>query len=178
MILTVTPFRITIGWKIRVVPKNLGNSHDETQSTLPGASPLGISWSVACLGGTNNQNIRTAPFFILLFHPLVFSFHPLVFFFLPFVFPWALPSYLPFLPFNFYFFPLDLDLPFHWSLPSFPWTFPSFPRTFPSFPWTFLLGRTGRGHTKSTQPTKKSKIDSQACAVQVWHNSGGIHPEL
>ena len=29
MILAVTPFRIAIGGKIRVVPKNLGNSHDD-----------------------------------------------------------------------------------------------------------------------------------------------------
>ena len=35
MILTVTPFRITIGWKTRVVPKNLGNSHDDGHWNFP-----------------------------------------------------------------------------------------------------------------------------------------------
>ena len=74
-------------------------------------------------GGTNNHNIRAGPFFVLLFHPLVFSFLSLVF---------SLVSpFRPFIPSLWFSLsslgpsaPLVLSFLCYVHKPSFPWCLP------------------------------------------------------
>ncbi len=129
----------------------------ETQSTLPGASPFCISWSIEILDGrvVKPSAYQSSPILCRIdsslpsFSPSFSSLPSLGSSFLSSSFPSPLPlpslgpsflgpsflSHLPFLLLAWAFSSLDISL--NLSFPFFPWTFLwTFP-SFPSFPWTF-----------------------------------------